>query len=117
MKIKSLICFLLAFILLFSMTIPVLASNTAATAAEEAAENSGSEDETCSLITFFRSIIARIKAFWQRIIAVFKVKKENSRNTMYRNAIHMLKSVTDTICDSFIITTEDGKVIVVDGGH
>ena len=29
----------------------------------------------------------------------------------------MLRSVTDTICDSFIITTDDGKIIVIDGGH
>ena len=34
-----------------------------------------------------------------------------------QNAIHMLKSVTDTIGDSFIITTADGKVIVIDGGY
>ena len=33
-----------------------------------------------------------------------------------KNEIHMLKSVTDTIGNSFIITTEDGKVIVIDGG-
>ena len=33
-----------------------------------------------------------------------------------QNAIHMLKSVADTIGDSFIITTDDGKVIVIDGG-
>lgn len=33
-----------------------------------------------------------------------------------KNTIHMLKSVTDTICNSFIITTEDGKCIVIDGG-
>jgi len=32
------------------------------------------------------------------------------------NEIHMLKSVTDTICNSFIITTEDNKIIVIDGG-
>lgn len=36
---------------------------------------------------------------------------------MNENAIHMLKSVSDTICDSFIITTKDGKVIVIDGGN
>ena len=36
---------------------------------------------------------------------------------MYQNAIHMLRSVTDTIGDSFIITTEDGRVIVIDGGY
>lgn len=29
----------------------------------------------------------------------------------------MLRSVTDNIGDSFIITTEDGRVIVIDGGH
>lgn len=34
-----------------------------------------------------------------------------------KNTIHMLRSVTDTICNSFIITTEDDKVIVIDGGH
>jgi len=34
-----------------------------------------------------------------------------------KNTIHMLKSVTDTICNSFIITTEDNKIIVIDGGH
>lgn len=34
-----------------------------------------------------------------------------------KNKIHMLKSVTDTICNSFIITTEDNKLIVIDGGH
>lgn len=33
-----------------------------------------------------------------------------------KNQIHMLKSVTDTICLSLIITTEDGKILVVDGG-
>ena len=30
-----------------------------------------------------------------------------------KNTIHMLKSVTDTICNSFIITTEDDKLIVM----
>ena len=34
-----------------------------------------------------------------------------------KNTIHMLHSVKDTICNSFIITTEDGKLIVIDGGH
>ncbi len=33
-----------------------------------------------------------------------------------QNAMYMLKSVTNTIGDSFIITTSDGKVIVIDGG-
>lgn len=35
----------------------------------------------------------------------------------FKNTIHMLNSVTDTICNSFIITTEDGKLIVIDGGY
>ena len=34
-----------------------------------------------------------------------------------KNAIHMLQSVTDTICNSFLITTEDGFVIAIDGGY
>ncbi len=33
------------------------------------------------------------------------------------NRLYMLESVEDTICNSFIITTESGKVISVDGGH
>ena len=35
---------------------------------------------------------------------------------MMKNAIYMQTSVTDTICNSFIITTDDGKIIVIDGG-
>lgn len=35
----------------------------------------------------------------------------------FNNALYMLNSVTDTICNSFIITTEDGKIIVIDGGY
>ncbi len=34
-----------------------------------------------------------------------------------KNEIHMLKSITDTIGNSFIITTDDGKLIVIDGGY
>ena len=33
-----------------------------------------------------------------------------------KNELHMLHSVTDTICNSFLITTEDGRLIAVDGG-
>ena len=33
-----------------------------------------------------------------------------------KNQLHMLKSVTETICNSFIITTSDNKTIVIDGG-
>ncbi|MBR5366688.1 MAG: MBL fold metallo-hydrolase [Clostridia bacterium] len=34
-----------------------------------------------------------------------------------KNEIHMLQSTVDTICNSFLITTEDGKVIAIDGGY
>lgn len=34
-----------------------------------------------------------------------------------RNAIHMLKSVTNGQTNSFLITTASGKVIAIDGGH
>ncbi|MBO4356174.1 MAG: MBL fold metallo-hydrolase [Clostridia bacterium] len=44
------------------------------------------------------------------------IKGDNPVYTFGRNAVHMLKSVTDTIGDSFIITTSDEKVIVIDGG-
>lgn len=66
--------------------------------------------------SFFRQIIDRIASFFRGIKYGIEIRKERVKNTMNQNAIHMLKSVTDTIGDSFIITTEDGKVIVVDGG-
>ena len=34
-----------------------------------------------------------------------------------KNAVHMLKSVTNIQMNSFLITTEYGKVIAIDGGH
>ncbi len=46
-----------------------------------------------------------------------KLKSHRVKNTFGINAVHMLKSVKNTICDSFIVTTEDGKVIVIDGGY
>ena len=36
--------------------------------------------------------------------------------TYCKNSIIMLDSVTGTQMNSFIITTEDGKVLVMDGG-
>ena len=35
----------------------------------------------------------------------------------YQNAIYMLKSVTGAQMNSFVITTDDGKVIAIDGGN
>ena len=34
-----------------------------------------------------------------------------------KNKIYMLQSLSDTICNSFVITTESGKVIAIDGGY
>lgn len=47
----------------------------------------------------------------------FKLKTNRIAKTMNVNAVHMLKSVRNRICDSFIITTQGGKVIVIDGGY
>ena len=33
-----------------------------------------------------------------------------------KNTVHMLKSITNIQMMSFVITTEDDKVIVIDGG-
>ncbi len=114
MKLKKTIGLLLAFVLLFAAAAPAFA------AADGQPQSPAvvAEKETGSrFVTFFKTLFDRIKAFFDRLKAMIAVKKEKVPNTMNRNAIHMLKSVTDTIGDSFIITTEDGKVIVVDGGH
>jgi sugar phosphate isomerase/epimerase/beta-lactamase superfamily II metal-dependent hydrolase len=66
--------------------------------------------------SFFQSVLDWIVSMWNRFISLFTGRKEVAPNTMNQNAIHMLQSVTDTIGDSFIITTQDGKVIVIDGG-
>ena len=66
--------------------------------------------------SFFQSVLDWIVSLWNRFISLFTGRKEVAPNTMNQNAIHMLQSVTDTIGDSFIITTQDGKVIVIDGG-
>ena len=113
MKIKSIVSLLLVFILLFSAVTPAFA---AVSAADEASAVSSGEDFFGSIAEFFKTLFESIKAFFDRIGAYFEVKREGVKKTMNKNAVHMLKSVTDTICDSFIITTEDGKVIVIDGG-
>ncbi len=66
-----------------------------------------------NVVDFYKTRINKAKGLsYYRV-----VKNENVPNTMNVNAIHMLRSVTDTIGNSFIITTKDGKVIVMDGGH
>lgn len=109
---KKLLSVFLAIVLLVATAAPVFAAATPSGSVRSAAAQS--ERSAASL---FETLVNRIKALWGRIKMHFTVKKEGVRNTMNQNAIHMLRSVTDTIGDSFIITTEDGKVIVVDGGH
>lgn len=113
MRIKSLISLMLAIIISFSFMIPFTPS---AFAKSYQSENT-SEPIDNDFIAFFKNLFDRIAAFFKHIFTFFEVKKEMVPCTSGKNAIHMLKSVTDTIGDSFIITTEDGKVIVIDGGH
>ena len=114
MKRKSLLCLFLVAAFLFLSCAPVCAAS--AVPAASASVGSASRPFR-SIASFFQWLWNWIKSLWHRIKTHFEVKKEDVRNTMNQNAIHMLKSVTDTIGDSFIITTEDGKVIVIDGGH
>lgn len=53
---------------------------------------------------------------WNRCRSVIRVRKEHVDCTMGQNVLHQLRSLTNSICDSYIITTEDGKVLVIDGG-
>ena len=107
---KRTISICVALLLAFTCVIPALAVS------DLAEQTTGSADESNSFIVFFERLSAEIQSFFNRIKYGFEVKKEGVPNTMNKNSVHMLKSVTDTICDSFIITTEDGKVIVIDGG-
>ena len=110
MKIRPIISTLLVFVLLSALAVPALA------AAPGQAALAASADFGTRFKDFFTKLFDRIKARFAPIQYFFEVKKTHVPNTMHKNAIHMLKSVQDTIGDSFIITTEDGKVIVVDGG-
>ncbi|MCR5040549.1 MAG: MBL fold metallo-hydrolase [Clostridia bacterium] len=111
MKIRALISVFLVLTLLFALAAPSLAAATGQAAAAESA------DFGTRIADFFKSLSEKIKALFSQIKYYFQVKKEKVPNTMGKNAIHMLRSVENTISDSFIITTEDGKVIVIDGGH
>ena len=112
---KRFISIVLVTVMMFACAAPAFAvqvesEQTAASAAEE-------ENGDNVFIAFFDKLFAKIRAFFESIKYCFVVKKEGVPNTMNKNAIHMLKSVEDAIGDSFIITTEDGKVIVIDGGY
>ena len=107
---KKVISICLVLSLAFICVIPAFAVSAPAEQSEDGAAGNN------AFTSFFEGIFARIKSFFDQIRFYFEVKKEGVPDTMNKNAIHMLKSVTDTIGDSFIITTEDGKVIVIDGG-
>ena len=107
---KKIIAIMLVVLTAFACMLPAFAAATQeSTAFAESEEN--------KFVAFFKDLFAKIKSFFRQIKYFFEVKKEKVPNTMNQNAIHMLKSVEDTIGDSFIITTQDGKVIAVDGGH
>ena len=109
---KKLISIVMVLVMAFTCAVPAFAvqgEQSVITATEESGEN--------AFVAFFEDLFEEIENFFKGIKYFFEVKKEGVANTMNKNAIHMLKSVTDTIGDSFIITTEDGKVIVIDGGY
>ncbi|MCR5485814.1 MAG: MBL fold metallo-hydrolase [Clostridiales bacterium] len=111
MKLRRLLSAILVFTLLFTLSTPALAAAPTMDAASSSAVSvSGFTD-------FFQNILKKIKDLFMAIKFFFDVIKTRVPNTMNKNAVHMLRSVTDTIGDSFIITTDDGKVIVIDGGQ
>lgn len=114
MKRKIALCFLLILSVLCMSCMPAFAVPAPQSPAvqETAVSDSGSR-----IVSFFEAIRDWFRSLWSRIKMHFEVKKEMVPCTMNQNAMHMLKSVTDTIGDSFIITTDDGKVIVIDGGQ
>ena len=112
MKLRSILSLLLVVTLLFAAAVPAFAAVQPVNKAVSAAS-----DEKVTFADFFQNLWQKIKTFFAQFKYYIQVKKEGVPNTMNKNAIHMLQSVEDTICDSFIITTEDGKVIAIDGGH
>jgi len=110
---KKVLCLILSAMIVFSLfSVPGIATASAAAESDEsgkAAEN--------PVIAFFKQIYDFFLSLFNRLKYKNEVRKEQVKNTMNQNAIHMLKSVENTICDSFIITTADGKVIAIDGGH
>ena len=114
---KKLLSLILILVMLLTAVSPVLAAGAVQAQAASAVSADAGEAPGSRFVAFFRTIYDKLVALWNRFKAIFTIRKEQVQNTMNQNAIHMLKSVTDTIGDSFIITTADGKVIVIDGGH
>ena len=111
---KTILSILMTVVLLFTAAAPALA---APPSAAPTAVRSAEAERTVSFVDSVRALFDRIKSLWEQLLQWFRVRKEGVKSTYMQNAIHMLKSVTDTIGDSFIITTADGRVIVIDGGH
>ena len=117
---RKFLSILLTALLIFACAVPVIASAQDADVSVTAEQTTSAEDQqTCAekFKSYFTDLFDKIKALFERLKAFFQVKNEKVECTMNKNAIHMLRSTQDTICDSFIITTEDGKVIAIDGGH
>ena len=111
---KSLLSLLLVFALLFCTAMPSFAVSAGQT--REAAVTADNARDAAEQSPF-SAFVSILRALWNRLKMRITVRKEHVPDTMGKNVIHQLKSVTDTIGDSYIITTEDGKVIVIDGGH
>ncbi|MBQ7687751.1 MAG: TIM barrel protein [Clostridia bacterium] len=112
---KRMLLFILVLVLTLALAAPAFAAPAQTASAGDAKGIDGSSGK--DFLSFFRDLIAKIKSLFTQLKYYIAIKKEKVPNTMNQNAIHMLQSVENTIGDSFIITTEDGKVIAVDGGH
>jgi sugar phosphate isomerase/epimerase/beta-lactamase superfamily II metal-dependent hydrolase len=114
MKAKRSLSIFLVCVLLFAAAMPVFAAGSGE---QQNLFVQSAKDFGNRFVAFFRMLYHRIVGLPAWIKAYYAVKQEKVKSTMNQNAIHMLQSVENTICDSFIIITEDGKVIAIDGGH
>ena len=115
-RMKKIFSLFLVLLMMFAAAAPAAgAAVSGPPAVSVSSPRSAGQDFGERFITFFSDLFGRIKAFFERLKYIFDVRKTEC--TMNKNAIHLLKSVTDTIGDSLIITTADGKTIVIDGGY
>ncbi len=111
MKTKTILAFLLVLLLTFSSASPASAALKTKTMDPAktpiSVDRISKPDDDC----YKRNQLCQEMEKYAEV-----VKNEGVSNTMNQNVIHMLKSVNELIGDSFIITTKDGRVIVIDGG-
>ena len=103
---RKFLSILLTALLIFVCAVPVIASAQDADVSVTAEQTTSAEDQqTCAekFKSYFTDLFDKIKALFERLKAFFQVKNEKVECTMNKNAIHMLRSTQDTICDSFII--------------